>query len=237
MTRTAERAVDRRAERRGPSRGGSLFGTRRAKRRRLQPRLGPDSLYLRLEPRELIPLGIEKLLHRQQFASPGLPRHELARQCEIGPQRVDVALSRPLRDAPKHELEVDAQLVPRVCRDAGLLEHQLRLEQAGEIGRPQAMAVPLDPRLLEQARELAASAAERYDGNKYVMGAYCEVGVHAFKVSGTHTIFDEAMSVLRKAETRLGDPDITKMVVRFERRLSAQEISVTESEPDEIVEA
>ena len=79
-------------------------------------------------------------------------------------------------------------------------------------------------------------AAERYDGNKYVLGAYCEVGVHAFKVSGTHKIFDEAMDVLRKAESRLGDPDITKMIVRYERRLSAQEISVTESEPDETVE-
>lgn len=90
--------------------------------------------------------------------------------------------------------------------------------------------------ILEQARELAASATERYDGNKYVLGAYCEVGVHAFKVSGTHKIFDEAMNVLRKAESRLGDPDITKMVVRYERRLSAQEISVTEIEPYEIVE-
>lgn len=90
--------------------------------------------------------------------------------------------------------------------------------------------------ILEQARELAAAATERYNGNKYVLGAYCEVGVHAFKVSGTHKIFDEAMAVLRKAESRLGDPDITRMVVRYERRLSAQEISVTESEPDEAVE-
>lgn len=89
--------------------------------------------------------------------------------------------------------------------------------------------------ILEQARELAAASAERYDGNKYVLGAYCEVGVHAFKLGGSHEIFDEAMDVLRKAENRLGDPDITRMVVRYERRLSAQEISITESEPDEAV--
>lgn len=89
--------------------------------------------------------------------------------------------------------------------------------------------------ILEQARELAAAAAERYDGNKYVLGAYCEVGVHAFKILGSHTIFDEAMTALRRAESRLGDPDITKMVIKFERRLSAQEISVTDSEPDELL--
>ena len=73
---------------------------------------------------------------------------------------------------------------------------------------------------------------ERYDGNKYVLGAYCEVGVHAFKLSGSHQIFDESMDVLRRAESRLGDPDITKMVVRYERRLSAQEVSIGESEND-----
>ncbi|WP_291382963.1 MULTISPECIES: SIR2 family protein [Achromobacter] len=90
--------------------------------------------------------------------------------------------------------------------------------------------------ILEQARELAATSAERYDGNKHVLGAYCEVGVHAFKLTGSHRIFDEAMSVLRKAESRLGDPDITRMVIRYERRLSAQEISVTESDTDGLVD-
>jgi SIR2-like domain len=86
--------------------------------------------------------------------------------------------------------------------------------------------------IIEQARELAAASVDRYDGNKHVLGAYCEVGVHAFKLNGSHKIFDEAMSVLRKAESRLGDPDITRMVVRYERRLSAQEISVAESDSD-----
>jgi hypothetical protein len=84
--------------------------------------------------------------------------------------------------------------------------------------------------ILEQARDLAASSAERYDSNKHVLSAYCEVGVHAFKLTGSHKIFDEAMSVLRKAESRLGDPEITRMVVRYERRLSAQEISITISD-------
>jgi hypothetical protein len=91
--------------------------------------------------------------------------------------------------------------------------------------------------IIEQARELAAASVERYDGHKHLLGAYCEVGVHAFKLTGSHAIFDEAMNVLRKAESRLGDPDITRMVVSYERRLSAQEISVAELDvagaPDE----
>ena len=66
-----------------------------------------------------------------------------------------------------------------------------------------------------------------------MLGAYCEVGVHAFKLSGSHKIFDEAMEVLRKAETQLGDPDITRMVVRYERRLSAHEISIADTDPAE----
>ena len=89
--------------------------------------------------------------------------------------------------------------------------------------------------ILEQAREMAAAAADRYEGNKYVLGAYCEVGVHAFKLSGSRKIFDEAMDVLRKAESRLGDPDITKMVIHYERRISAHEISIADSEPEEVV--
>ena len=165
------------------------------------------------------------LLRRMMSIAPGerVPRHRLIRnlislgEFEKAETEIRIYQKDFKREAPIDRYKI-LLLIARATETNGLLQSDRMV-------------------ILEQARELAASAAERYDGNKYVMGAYCEVGVHAFKVSGTHTIFDEAMSVLRKAETRLGDPDITKMVVRFERRLSAQEISVTESEPDEIVEA
>lgn len=89
--------------------------------------------------------------------------------------------------------------------------------------------------ILEQARELAAATVDRYKDHKYVLRAYCEVGVNALKLSGSHEIFDEAMDVLRAAESRLGDPEITKLVVHYERRLSAHENSFPDSEPNEAI--
>lgn len=84
--------------------------------------------------------------------------------------------------------------------------------------------LPLEDRLviLDEARELAVSAVARYDTNKYVLSTYCELGVETFKVTGKHDVFDDAMATMKKAESRLGDPEITKMLLRFQRRLAGQ---------------
>ena len=74
--------------------------------------------------------------------------------------------------------------------------------------------------ILEQAREFAAAATDQYESNKTVLGAYCELGVETFKLTGSHAVYDEAMKSIKKAETRLGDPDITKMIIKYQRRLS-----------------
>lgn len=74
--------------------------------------------------------------------------------------------------------------------------------------------------ILEQAREFAAAASEKYETNKTVLGAYCELGVETFKLTGSHSVYDEAMNRIKKAEARLGDPDITKMILRYQRRIT-----------------
>ena len=74
--------------------------------------------------------------------------------------------------------------------------------------------------ILEQAREFAASASDQYETNKTVLGAYCELGVETFKLTGSHAVYDDAMKKIKKAEARLGDPDITKLIVKYQRRLS-----------------
>ncbi len=79
--------------------------------------------------------------------------------------------------------------------------------------------------ILSLARELAVSAVSQYAGNKAVLGAYCELGIEIFKICGDHSAYDAAMDHLRKAEVRLGDPDVTRMIVKYERRLSAQTAS------------
>ena len=74
--------------------------------------------------------------------------------------------------------------------------------------------------ILEHAREFASSASEQYQTNKTVLGAYCELGVETFKLTGSHSVYDDAMKKIKKAEERLGDPDITKMIIKYQRRLS-----------------
>lgn len=86
--------------------------------------------------------------------------------------------------------------------------------------------------ILSHARELAASAVNQYAGNKAVLGAYCEVGIEFFKFTGEPAAYDAAMDHLRKAEVRLGDPDITRMIVRYERRLSAQTPNPADEQAD-----
>jgi hypothetical protein len=164
------------------------------------------------------------LLRRMMSIAPGerVPRHRLIRnlialgEFEKAETEIRIYQKDFKREAPIERYKI-LLLIARATETKGLQPSDRRV-------------------IIEQARELAAASAERYDGNKHVLGAYCEVGVHALRITGSHKIFDEAMSVLRKAESRLGDPDITKMVVRYERRLSAQEISVTESVPDSAVE-
>jgi len=163
------------------------------------------------------------LLRRMMSIAPGerVPRHRLIRnlismgEFEKADTEIRIYEKDFKREAPVDRYKIQL-LIARATETKGLLNTDRMV-------------------ILKEAREFAAAAADRYDGNKYVLGAYCEVGVHAFKLSGSHQIFDEAMDVLRKAEARLGDPDIMKMVIRYERRLSAHEISITDIEPDEAV--
>ena len=79
--------------------------------------------------------------------------------------------------------------------------------------------------ILEHAREFASSASEQYQTNKTVLGAYCELGVETFKLTGSHLVYDDAITKIKKAEERLGDPDITKMIIKYQRRLSGHTTS------------
>lgn len=76
--------------------------------------------------------------------------------------------------------------------------------------------------ILDQAREIAVAATTQFENNKSVLGAYCELGVENFRLTGSHEVYDHAMLSLKKAEVRLGDPDITKMIIRYQRRISGQ---------------
>jgi hypothetical protein len=74
--------------------------------------------------------------------------------------------------------------------------------------------------ILEQAREMAVTAIHRYNFVPRVFGAYCDVGIAIYQQSGRSEVFDDAMRELKEAETRIGDPEVTRLVRRFERLMA-----------------
>jgi hypothetical protein len=78
--------------------------------------------------------------------------------------------------------------------------------------------------ILDQARAEAIAATGRYEYTPQVFAAYCEVGFALFRLTGRTDVFDAAMAELKEAESRIGDPQVTLMVRRFERRIAGQPV-------------
>lgn len=76
--------------------------------------------------------------------------------------------------------------------------------------------------ILEQARSYASSSLERYRSHKHFLSTYCELGIAYYKLTGSLVVFDAGIAELKAAEVRLGDPEVTKIVRRFERRMTAE---------------
>ena len=74
--------------------------------------------------------------------------------------------------------------------------------------------------LLEKARDTASAAAVRYQMNKGILIAYCELGIETAKLTGRAEVFEVAMTELKKAEDRIGDPAISVAIARLNRRIS-----------------
>lgn len=158
------------------------------------------------------------LLRRLMSIAPGerVPRHRLIRN---------------LIDMGEFEqAEAEIRIFEKdFGRESPVARYRILLMTARAVNTPGLMR---EDRLviLGQARELAVATAIRYDGNKYVLGVYCELGIETFKITGLHDVFDEAMGLLKKAETRLGDPDISKLISRYQRRISGQTGPVDDSD-------
>jgi hypothetical protein len=84
--------------------------------------------------------------------------------------------------------------------------------------------------ILEQANTLAITGVERYPHNKNILSAYAELGIEYYKRTGSYSFYNEAIKQLKIAEERLGDPDVSSIIARYERRLAGQTY-----EPDSIV--
>lgn len=105
-------------------------------------------------------------------------------------------------DGPATRYKIDLQ-VERAVNSPGLMEEDRVV-------------------LLDRARQYAVSAVSRFRFNKAVIISYCELGLAQERLTGDASVFEAAIAELKAAETRIGDPDISKAVARLERVFSRQ---------------
>ena len=82
--------------------------------------------------------------------------------------------------------------------------------------------------ILEMARAHTLFAIDRHPDNKNILRTYCDVGFEYFKMTGKMEYFDDAMKNIREAEDRIGDPDITRIIILYERKIAGLEFDEEE---------
>jgi hypothetical protein len=73
--------------------------------------------------------------------------------------------------------------------------------------------------ILQKTAEMAAGSAARFSLNKAVLAAYCEVGVELARLSQDTSVFDHAISVMKAAEAKTHDVEMTRIISRFENAI------------------
>ncbi|MGF7000533.1 hypothetical protein [Paraburkholderia sp. GAS32] len=106
-------------------------------------------------------------------------------------------------------------------RDGPVSRYQIRLLTSRAMRSPGLLKEDRTA-ILNQARELAIVSIARFPNHKSVLSAYCEVGIELCKLTGAYEVFDDAIAELKAAEERVGDPEISKIIARYEARVTAQ---------------
>lgn len=150
------------------------------------------------------------LLRKMMSIAPGerVPRHRLIRNLiELG---------------EFEQAETEIRIFEKDFKKEGPVVRYKILLMVARASHTQGILVEDRLVILNQAKEIANSGIQHFPGNKYILGAFCDVGIEHFRLTGEYAIFDEAMLQLQRAETALGDPDISKMIVRYQRQISGQ---------------
>jgi hypothetical protein len=113
------------------------------------------------------------------------------------------------RDGPVARYKV-ALLVARAKTSAGIMEED-RLA------------------ILDQARALAITSIKRFPFNKSLLIVYCDVAIEVYRRPGDSGVYDDAMFELRAAEERIGDPDIPRLIARYESRMRGYSIDTADA--------
>ena len=159
-----------------------------------------------------------RLLRKMSSVAPGerVPRHRLIRnlldmdQFEQAQTEIRIFEKDFGADGPVARYRINL-LVARATRTPGIMTEDRLV-------------------ILEQARELALTTIKRFEHTPRVFAAYCEVGLEIYRLSGRLDVFDDAMSKLKEAEERIGDPEVTLLVRRYEHRIMGQSVSEDRSE-------
>jgi tetratricopeptide (TPR) repeat protein len=149
-----------------------------------------------------------RLLRRLMSLAPGerVPRHRLIRNLieagafEKAETEIRIFNKDFGSDGPVHRYKVNL-MVARATRAPGLLEED-RIA------------------ILEQAQALAVTGIEKYPNNKNMLSAYVGLGIIYYQRTGRFEFYDDAMSKMKEAEERTGDPEIGKTIRKYERRMA-----------------
>ena len=74
--------------------------------------------------------------------------------------------------------------------------------------------------LLNSALDEADRLLRQNESNRQTLSLFADVSIECFKATGEYSFVDDALARMREAEKSVGDPDITNLIVRFERRLN-----------------
>ncbi len=106
-------------------------------------------------------------------------------------------------------------------RDPPVIRYQLKILIGRALDTPGIMTEDRVA-ILTQARDAALTAISRIPDHKLLLGVYCEIGIEIYKLTGDYAVYDDAITHLKVAESTVGDPDISKIIRRYERRMAGQ---------------
>lgn len=153
-----------------------------------------------------------RLLRKMTSIAPGerVPRHRLIRNLidmgEFDQAQTEIRIfEKDFRsDGPVARYKINL-MVARAVRTPGLMQEDRVV-------------------ILEQARAEAVAAIRRYEYTPQVFGAYADVGFEIFRLTGRTDVFDAAIGELKEAENRIGDPQVTRIIRRFQRRIAGESV-------------
>lgn len=88
--------------------------------------------------------------------------------------------------------------------------------------------------MLNEAYSAACRIIERDQVTRQSLQLYGDVCLELFKVTGDYTFIDDALEQMKSAELDLGDPDITRLIHRFEQRVNPASQAALEFETVEL---